>query len=211
MVLFVTPAPGWGWADDYFWLCVGAYSSDWSSANCRNIRSLDTHPRPLHLAQSLNDSANGALTHQTQFESFVGFCLSRPLLQPFGIKRLAAFPQRQSSGRQLSRYSQARQTRHHPNSASFCASTRSLLLPLCSSLLCRGSQTTTSLTNGRTTSCSHCACVPSSNVTDTLPRSCLRKPRTRSAPVSIIDSITTFPAPFNTTITMLARCTSIPT
>ena len=21
-----------GWADDYFWLCVGAYSSDWSSA-----------------------------------------------------------------------------------------------------------------------------------------------------------------------------------
>ena len=114
MVLFVTPAPGWGWADDYFWLCVGAYSSDWSSANCRNIRSLDTHPRPLHLAQSLNDSANGALTHQTQFESFVGFCLSRPLLQPFGIKRLAAFPQRQSSGRQLSRYSQARQTRHHP-------------------------------------------------------------------------------------------------
>jgi|SRR6267378_1659890 len=30
MVLFVTPATV-GWADDYFWLCVGAYSSDWSS------------------------------------------------------------------------------------------------------------------------------------------------------------------------------------
>jgi hypothetical protein len=31
MVLFATPAVG-GWAYNYFWLCVGAYSSDWSLA-----------------------------------------------------------------------------------------------------------------------------------------------------------------------------------
>jgi len=52
MVLFATPAP-WRWAYDYFWLCVGAYSSDWSSAVCWDIRSLDTHPRPLHLAHKV--------------------------------------------------------------------------------------------------------------------------------------------------------------
>jgi hypothetical protein len=35
IVLFATSAPRGRWAYDYFWLCVGAYSSDWSSAAAR--------------------------------------------------------------------------------------------------------------------------------------------------------------------------------
>ena len=33
-------SPPWRWAYDYFWLCVGAYSSDWSSAIAGTSASL---------------------------------------------------------------------------------------------------------------------------------------------------------------------------
>jgi len=59
MVLFVTPAPQ-GWADDYFWLCVGAYSSDWSSALFCFART----PAPLILTHDPYVFAQKALTVQ---------------------------------------------------------------------------------------------------------------------------------------------------
>jgi hypothetical protein len=72
MVLFVTPALE-RWAYDYFWLCVGAYSSDWSSAaagtSARLILTHDPciwHPKSKRFQQTARD------THQTHLESFGG-------------------------------------------------------------------------------------------------------------------------------------------
>jgi putative transposase len=57
----------------------------------------------------------------------------------------------------------------------------------------------------------HAACVPSSKVTFTCPRSSLRKSRMVAAPVSMTDSITSLPSAFKTAMQMLALCTSSPT
>ena len=58
MVLFVTPALR-RWAYDYFWLCVGAYSSDWSSATAgTSARLILTHDPGIR-QQSLNGLASG--------------------------------------------------------------------------------------------------------------------------------------------------------
>src|SRR5258708_6575454 len=51
----------WRWAYDYFWLCVGAYSSDWSSAATAGTSAplILTHD-PCIWHTKLNGSANGA-------------------------------------------------------------------------------------------------------------------------------------------------------
>jgi len=94
MVLFVTPAP-WRWAYDYFWLCVGAYSSDWSSAAAGTSAPLIlTHDPCIWHTKSKTVQQAARLTHQTHLESFVSLFLSRLLIHPFGIELLAAFPHR---------------------------------------------------------------------------------------------------------------------
>ena len=94
MVLFVTPAP-WRWAYDYFWLCVGAYSSDWSSAAAGTSAPLIlTHDPCIWHTKSKQFSKRRALSHQTHLENFDKFFLSRRLFRPFRIELLAAFPHR---------------------------------------------------------------------------------------------------------------------
>src|SRR5580704_14611389 len=83
---------------------------------------------------------------------------------------------------------------------SFRASILSLLLPSFNKALRRGLQTTISLTWGLSTSYSHAAQVPSSNVTCSSPRSPCRKSSTVLDLFSTIDSMTNFPAPFTTAI-----------
>jgi hypothetical protein len=89
-------------------------------------------------------------------------------------------------------------------SPSLGASTRSFLLPAFSSEFFRGSHTTTLVTWGLSKSYSQAALVPSSKVTDKLPRSPWMSSRTVAAFVSMMDSISTFPAASLTAIEMLA-------
>lgn len=66
MVLFVTPALR-RWAYDYFWLCVGAYSSDWSSATAgTSARLILTHDPGIRRTKSKRFSQRH-ITHQTHF------------------------------------------------------------------------------------------------------------------------------------------------
>jgi hypothetical protein len=92
MVLFVTPAR-WRWAYDYFWLCVGAYSSDWSSAVAGTSAPLIlTHDPCIWHTKSKLFSKRRATLIKTHLESFVSSSLSRLLFHPFRIELLATFP-----------------------------------------------------------------------------------------------------------------------
>src|SRR5258705_11281106 len=87
---------------------------------------------------------------------------------------------------------------------SFCASTRSFLLPVFSNAFLRGSHTITLTTCGLSKSYSQAALVPSSNVTHKVPFNPWRNSRMVAAFVSIKDSITSFPLASLTAIDMLA-------
>src|SRR6266404_2659512 len=96
------------------------------------------------------------------------------------------------------------------SSASFRASTLSLLLPSFNKALRRGLQTNTCSTCGCSRSYSQDAQVPSSQVTCSSPRRPWINCRMLLALVSTIDSITSFPLPFRTAITIASLCTSMP-
>lgn len=93
MVLFATPAAG-RWAYDYFWLCVGAYSSDWSSTAAGTSAPLILTHEPTLGTQRLTGQQTAHVTHQTHFVELCSCCLSRLLFHPFRIELLAAFPHR---------------------------------------------------------------------------------------------------------------------
>src|ERR1700746_2579464 len=96
-------------------------------------------------------------------------------------------------------------------SASLRASTLSLLLPSFNKALRRGLQTTTSCTCDCSRSYSQDAQVPSSQVTCNSPRRPWINCRRLLALVSTMDdSITSFPLPFRTAITIASLCTSMP-
>src|ERR1700730_17807776 len=95
-------------------------------------------------------------------------------------------------------------------SASLRASTLSLLLPSFNKALRRGLQTTTSCTCGCSRSYSQAAQVPSSQVTCSSPRRPWRNCRMLLPLVSRMVSMTSFPLPFRTAITIASLCTSIP-
>ena len=58
-------SPPWRWAYDYFWLCVGAYSSDWSSAQWLGTSAplILTHD-PSSGAKALTVQQTAQVTHQ---------------------------------------------------------------------------------------------------------------------------------------------------
>src|SRR5882672_12456413 len=69
----------WRWAYDYFWLCVGAYSSDWSSAAAGTSALLILTHDPCIRHKSINGAASGARTAiSTHFVSRCS-CLLKPL------------------------------------------------------------------------------------------------------------------------------------
>src|SRR6266480_1918700 len=88
--------------------------------------------------------------------------------------------------------------------ASLRASTRSFLFPALTRAFFRGSHTTTFVTCGSSRSYSHAALVPSSNVTHQLPRSPRTNSRIVADWVSMIDSITSFPAESRTATAIVA-------
>src|SRR2546430_4569256 len=95
-------------------------------------------------------------------------------------------------------------------SASLRASTLSLLLPSFNKALRRGLQTRTWCTCGCSRSYNQDAQVPSSQVTCSSPRRPWINSRMLLALVSTIDSITSFPLPLRTAITIASLCTSMP-
>src|SRR5207249_8721890 len=90
------------------------------------------------------------------------------------------------------------------SSASLRASIRSLLFPSFSRAFLRGLQTTTLATWGLSRSYSQAAQVPSSKVTDKVPRSPAKNSRMVEAFVSRMDSITTLPLESITATEMVA-------
>src|SRR5437660_562496 len=85
---------------------------------------------------------------------------------------------------------------------SLCTAQRKL--PSFNKALRRGLQTTISCTWGLSTSYSQAAHVPSSKVTCSSPRRPCRNCRRVAALVSMMDSITSFPAPFSTAIEIVS-------
>src|SRR5260370_24963932 len=61
----------WRWAYDYFWLCVGAYSSDWSSAIAGTSAPLILTHDPCIWRKSLN----GAASNVHQLSAHTSQCL----------------------------------------------------------------------------------------------------------------------------------------
>ena len=84
------------------------------------------------------------------------------------------------------------------------------LLPSCISRLSRVSHTINSFARPRSTSYSHCACVPSSKVTCNRPSNPARHCRTASAFVGSVLSMITFPKLSLTFTTNVELCASIP-
>ncbi len=72
-------SPLWRWAYDYFWLCVGAYSSDWSSAAAGTSAPLILTHDPCIRHKSINGAASGARPAiSTHFVSLCS-CWLKPL------------------------------------------------------------------------------------------------------------------------------------
>ena len=83
-----------GWAYDYFWLCVGAYSSDWSSARLAGTSAplILTHD-PSSRCKSTNGQQAARVNRYTTTRFFVVVAsLNRLLFHPFGIELLASLP-----------------------------------------------------------------------------------------------------------------------
>jgi hypothetical protein len=58
-------SPLWRWAYDYFWLCVGAYSSDWSStAVGTSARLILTHDPCIRLQKHYRCNQRRAYSNQ---------------------------------------------------------------------------------------------------------------------------------------------------
>jgi len=64
-------SPQWRWAYDYFWLCVGAYSSDWSSAAAGTSALLILTHDPYIWRKSIDGAAVGAFSNQHSLREFL--------------------------------------------------------------------------------------------------------------------------------------------
>ena len=77
-------SPPWRWAYDYFWLCVGAYGSDWSSAVAGTSAPLIlTHDPCIWHTKPERVSKRRALAISTHFVSLCSCFLKPPAISSF--------------------------------------------------------------------------------------------------------------------------------